>query len=47
MNFIPGYVVIEDADDHERLKRGSRRKYDDDKNVPGLAYSEEPLNDAE
>ena len=47
LNFIPGYVVLEDANlllNNSKAKRGSE---DDDENVLGLAYSEEPLADEE
>lgn len=41
VNFIPGYVVLED------FEQCSKREVDDDENLPGLAYSEEPLADEE
>ena len=46
VNFIPGYVVLEDPDLLNSSKQDSRLE-DDDENVLGLAYSEEPLADEE
>jgi hypothetical protein len=46
VNFIPGYVVLEDPDLLNSSKQDSRHE-DDDENVLGLAYSEEPLADEE
>ena len=45
INFIPGVVEIEDSEAHELSKRA--REEDDAENMPGLAYSEEPLADEE
>ena len=49
INFIPGVVEIEDSEAYERSKRGLKRarEEDDAENMPGLAYSEEPLADEE
>ena len=48
VNFIPRYVVLEDAEQFlNSSKRYSKLEDNDDEKVPGLAYSEEPLADEE
>ena len=48
INFIPGIIEIEDSEAHKCSKRALKRaRKEDVENMPGLAYSEEPLADEE